>query len=356
MYNPQNLKVYLLDAKDSDNINLLFSKFSWFIPDMAIFPTSAQGFVVFDHETARPLMAFHAMPYIKKVKIGALPVLRVARILSLTGSWDEKLSLALIHVLQGLGQGFRVRKIEIEVYETIDAEIFFPSSNCSIDVCNDPSLAQCLRAVGLVPANTILTYGLSLDSIDYTEYQSTNFSVRPIHSKSDIDRQEYYRLWADSGKLPFFCSAGKSRITRWHEERPWYEDYSPINSNDKFVLFAELNGNAQGFVHWWPNNYRMAQKYGRNSIYSSREKIAALQKEIKEAKIFKLAISTTNQKLRRLIERSLLHDAMSCMASNFNISQCQVSGITKKDESLLSTLEDLGGKKVHSILLFEVNK
>lgn len=343
-----SLRVYNMDIDCRESLDRSFAAMSWYVPELGVLPSYAQGFVVCSQNREAPIAAFYAFPYRKHSFLGFIPTLRASRPLIVNGEPFPWAVQALVAGLREFGRDLGAKVVELEAYTDVRASIFFPSSPSAVDGCNDPALARALTALGLAPREVTRTFQVIPRSAAAEWGPSSDVVVRPALSGNSQDKETYYRLWAESGALPL-CDT-----TRWLSLRPWYEDLSPMIGREEYILFAEVRGVPVGFIHWWPNLYKIVAQHGRAALFASINDVPTLTKDAGEGKIFKLAVSKRAGKHKSAVSERLLLSALRLMSRRFGVRSCQVSGIQPGDAVLAGILERMGASMVHEVGLFEL--
>lgn len=357
MSEPVELKVYSMEPGYQERAGRPV-KADWYVPPLGVLPSLAQGFVACLGSADNPMASFYAFPYRRKFWPGEIRVLRAARpMLSRQGRWEPFTARNLLLALRLVVRAFGLNMVELEVYREVWGPVFFPSSPTAIDACNDPELFKALALRGPASARVASTLELRLDEVHGAERGESDLPqgvvVRPIRRRHPDDRLAYYRLWSESGVLPLNPTGNAPRFGSWLELRPWYDDVSSLLSCEDFILFAEMNGLPVGFVHWWPNLYRIAERHGRGIMTVPASEAPALTREAGEARVFKLAISPKAGGNRGPVARALLLRALRVMAGDYGVRRVQVS-VRPQDQGLALWLRGLGAETVHEIALLSV--
>ena len=282
-----------------------------------------------------------------------MKLLRVTRLLLLPDKKreDEKLIFHMIKELEDLGRRARVNAIEVEVYTQINSRIFFPSTSCAVNTYNTLEWQQILENKGYTLHKATQCYEMEVDDL-VNEHLFEEIRVRKYRSEDEEDRQRYYKLWSSSDNCPYdFGHTGfwYQNVFGW--PRVWYSEYPHLLNKDDYILFAEKNGEALGFLHWWPNIYPLLVKGGRKALYLSREEVQQKLEQIDEAKIFKIAVNRKAKKDRDVIEKALICKAVELMKEKFGIRKCQIGNIPHERTQLTSHITGQGGQLVHDVSL-----
>lgn len=301
----------------------------WHVPLLGLLPSAAQGFSLNDSKQGEPQITFLSFPYYKKYLVGALPILRVARPMVLRGGWDRTRAGLLVSAVRHLGKSLGAYEVELEIFSEVKERVFFPSSSTAIDTCNDPQLFNVLTELGLVPLEKETIYAWHrndcVDSGKSKEDFGGDWTWRTVRKGSADDRRTYEQIWLASGDLPVAYSQKGGTSGSWLSQRPWYDDVSPWISQEDAIIFAEYRGEAVGFIHWWPNMYRVFSRLGRSFFTVSLDKVGDLIRENGEAKIFKLAVLKSVAKQRTWVANCLVQQALYLMVERHGLSTCQIS-------------------------------
>lgn len=331
----------------------------WHVPRLGLLPSAAQDFSLNDRKQGEPQITFASFPYYKKHLVGALPILRVGRPIVLRGMWDYTRAGLLVSAIRHLGKSLGAYVVELEIFSAVQGRIFFPSSSTAIDACNDPRLFDILSELGLVPLERESIY--SWDGNKCVELgkvggdaEEGDLTCRTLQNGSLDDRQTYNQIWLASGDFPVAFSQKRGTSGSWLNQRPWYEDVSPWISQEDSVIFAEYQGETVGFVHWWPNLYRIFSELGRSLFTVSPREIGDLIRANGEAKIFKLAVAKSAGKQRTRITEYLVQQVLHLLVERYGISNCQISLPAHHIVALEDLNQSLRWDKVQEKAIFAV--
>lgn len=345
-------RVYRIDMQLREALGSLAAPEPWYVPDAGFLPTRAEGFVVCAGTPEEPVVAFDAFPYRGHASPLRVPVLRAGRVLAIHGGWERKEVGYLLAGLRQLARYARALRAEFEAYREVHCPIFFPSSSCNIDVCNDPELCRLLAREGIPPVDVSLTYQLALDE-PIARNTPSHLVVRPARPGTQQDRETYYRLWKQGRGLRVGGAPPADPLT---DLRPWYGDACLLLDRPEYIFIAEQRGTPIGFIHWSPNWYRMAASRGRavTLALSAIEGSLQVARRIGEAKIFKLVVSHRAGRDVVAVAEGLLTAVLGVMRSEFGVRLCQVGGVRRGDAVMNSLLERLGFTLVHEVATYSL--
>ena len=272
-------------------------------------------------------------------------------------NWDPYLAQVSMDSLRWVARRIKIRTLEIEIFSKINLPICFPSSPGAIDACNDPLLA---KQFVIKKKKTHVQYFQTLQ-VGPDASRDLNvppeMAVRPIRRNNLHDRETYYRLWSESGLLPVDISdKGRHPAIRWLMMRPWYGDFCPLLDLEENILFLELKGKPVGFIHWWPNLYKILNAYGKSALSGSENESRELIKKTGEAKIFKIAVSKkVGGKRKKALMEALLVRALQTMSGEFGIERCHISGICLDEQVLIGLLKELKAVVAQEVMLLTTN-
>jgi hypothetical protein len=106
-----------------------------------------------------------------------------------------------------------------------------------------------------------------------------------------------------------------------------------------------------GMIHWWPNVYPLLREGGRKAIFLSEAPAKQTLNQIKEGKIFKIAVSDRAGRYRDRIVRSLIGRSLKMMKEKFQFQTCQIGNVPSENEALIDHLRRMGAEKVHELWL-----
>lgn len=345
-------RVYRIDMQLRESLGSLAAPEPWYVPDARFLPARAEGFVVCAGTPEEPVVAFDAFPYRGHASPLRVPVLRAGRVLAIGGRWERKEVECLLAGLRQLARYARALRVEFEAYREVHCPIFFPSSSCSIDVCNDPELCQLLAREGIPPVDVSLTYQRVVDGPIAPDIPP-HLVVRPARPRTQQDRETYYRLWKQSCGLRAGGAPPADALT---DLRPWYGDACFLLDRPEYIFFAEQRGTPVGFIHWWPNWYRIAGSQGRAVTLALATTDGSLQvaRQLGEARIFKLGVSRRAGRDLVAVAKALLAAVLDVMRSEFGVRLCQVGGVRRGDAVMNSLLERLGFTLVHEVATYSL--
>ena len=353
MCRSSHFKIYGMDYECQRIFDEAYADDPYYLPSESIFSSNIQGFCLCDEENKIPAASFCCFPYITKQRWRKERLLRITRLLMLPcdGKRREEISHILIQEIYALGKRAGVHAIEVEVYSEINSRIFFPSASCAVNTYNALEWAHVLKNYGFVRNKVSLCFELDLDGM-FNKGNYQQIHIRKHLSGDEEDKKLYYELWSASGDCPYNLGNDGfwyTNVFGW--PRAWYSEISHLLRKDDYILFAEQNGEAVGFVHWWPNLYPLLREGGRSALFLSESSVGEALDKIEEGKIFKIVVSKKVKNDKDLIEKALVSKAVELMKEKFRFRRCQIANIPRERKTICSFIQENGGKKVHEISL-----
>jgi len=333
-----------LDEKNTTNPQYLLSE--------SIFSSNVQSFCICYQDTKIPVGAFSCFPYIERKKWTNTKLLRVSSPVILE---EGRISNEILYVLMNeiflLARRARVVSVEFEIYSDILSDIFFPSTNTIINVYNSTEWVKYLQYYKLKIHSRKSCFEIKLSEFNFNKSITNGVTIRKIRMEDENDQKLYYDIWTESSLFPYAFRETElwfPNVFGW--PRLWYDELPYILRSKDYILFAEVDGKAAGFIHWWPNIYPLVKSNGVHSIYATLPETEKLFAQIKEGKIFRIAVSPKAPLPKKEVEGILLQAAMKTMKEQYQMEKCQVGNIPEHDVNLTAALQEMGGRPVHQIL------
>jgi len=351
LFNSNNFKIYTMDNECHGIFDQAFAKDPYYLPSDIALPSSVQSFCLCDKESKIPIASFYCFPYVAKGRWIKDRILRITRPLILKS--HEKLNTdvvtTLLQEIYEIGKRAGVNIIEAEIYEEINSKIFFPSTSCAVNTYNTLEWIKTFESFGFVRSKTMQCFELNLDELnEYKDPYLSKINIRKYQSNDEEDKKLYLNLWSQSKDCPYNLVNNGFWYTNVFEwPRIFYSEISHILNKDDYILFAEKNGEVVGFIHWWPNLYPLLIEGGRKAIFGTEDLINNSLAKIDEGKVFKIIVSKKAKNDKDLIEKSLINEAAKIMKNKFKFKRCQIGNISEEKQSMLSFIQENGGKKVH---------
>jgi hypothetical protein len=352
LYRSNPFKLFVLDQDCQKLLDRAYAADSFYLPSEWILPSSIQGFALCRREDKSPVIGFYCFPFIHKRGWRKERILRITRPLpfSRTEEPPEDAFVCFIKEIMELDRRTAAHQIEIELYREIRSKIFFPSTNCAVHTYNSPTWVDLFEKAGFACSQKTLCFEIDLHRVQ--EGRDGEILVRPYRSDGDRDRKLYYDLWTRSGECPYdLADSGFWYANAFGWPRLWYSEAALILSREEYILFAERDGKAVGMIHWWPNVYPLLREGGRKAIFLPEDPAKQALNQIKEGKIFKIAVSDRAGRYRDRIVRSLIGGSLEMMKEKFQFQTCQIGNVPSENEALIDHLHRMGAKKVHELWL-----
>ncbi|MCL5422860.1 MAG: hypothetical protein M1461_10390 [Nitrospirae bacterium] len=283
-------------------------------------------------------------------------VLRINRplIIQCSRELKEEAIDTLMREIYEIGERAGVDTLEVELYKEIGSEIFFPSTNCAVNTYNTPEWIQIFESQGFACSKTTLCFEMNLGEFSGSNaHQQINIRKHALNNEED--KKLYYNLWSLSNECPYDFGNNDywySNVFGW--PRVWYSEIAHILDRDDYILFAEKNGEAVGFIHWWPNVYPSLIKGGRRAIFVREHLVQELLDTVEEGKIFKIIVTKKAKNDKNLIERALINEALELMRNKYRFKRCQIGNIPTGEDKTLSFMQEKSGRKVHEMCLMRM--
>jgi len=323
-----------------------------YLPSESIFSSKVQSFCICYQDTKIPVGSFSCFPYVEKKKWTNTKLLRVSSPIILE---EGRISNEVLYVLMNeiflIARRARVMSVEFEIYGDIQSDIFFPSTDTVMNVYNSTEWVKYLQYYKLKIHSRKSCFELDLSKFKYQESFNNGVKIRNIHLKNEEDQKCYFDIWVESGLFPY--AFRKTEL--WYPNvfgwpRLWYEELPYVLCNEDYILFAEIDGETVGFIHWWPNIYPIVRSKGIKSVYTTFPETDQLLDKINEGKIFRIAVSPKAKIPKEKIEQELIRASIKRMKEKYQFKKCQIGNIPDYNTNITMQLQEMGAKKVHQIL------
>lgn len=271
-------------------------------------------------------------------------VLRLERPSSFVEKEDmrERVYNRLLDECTRLAEILRADLLELELYRRIGGEICFPSTLSYFNSYNSPEIIEFFVKAGFRRRNTEFVFALPSHPLPEKNSQNeTHGYAIKRYGNSTMERKRYWSLWS---KSPYCVEKSFPQ-----QETDWELDYGMRIARDpRFVLFAWKNKEIVGFTHWFPNFYRIDVK-----MWSAKSStwIIGQSKGIESGKIFKVMVNPDFDS--KDVRIALCVQAMKTMQEEFGLTKIHIGNIHANDRTMLGVIEELRGKKLHTIDLLE---
>lgn len=227
--------------------------------------------------------------------------------------------------------------LELELYRRIGGEICFPSTLSYTNSYNAPEMVEFFKRHGFQKRITEFVFILPTDIRSEKIDSTTNSYAFKRYGYSPLERMKYWSLWFRSP----YCL---ERIFPRHDA-VWKLNYGLKAADDpRFIIFAWKNDNIIGFVHWFPNFYRI------NNSWRTKKSEWVFEQGIRSGKIFKIIIDPAfdSKDVRTALCLAAIKTMRDC-----GITKIQIGNIYDNDKLMLKLIEELGGKRLHILDFLE---